>query len=441
MADPMRDLSARSAGTPSLLRDSAFRWLWTGQVASLLGDNLYAMVVVALTVPTSERPALTLGVAMAARFLALALFIVLGGVLADRLPRFRLLAFADVVRPLALIPLALLGGDSPFWLIAAVSFVMGAGEALYGPTYDASIPSIARPDMLARANSASKVVRSLARVVGPGAAAVFVSTLGAKGAIATAMVAFVASLATLGVLRARGHSGGAPAPRQEGATVLREALDGFSVLVRMRWLAALEVMAATHVLLAVAPWLVLLPIITERGTGGINTYAWLLGAFSAGGIPGALVASRLRLRRPGVALLLGLMPFGIACLALGGKASMVLLVPLFFIAGFGTEVTDVLKMTAIQQQVAPEFLGRVFSLDFLASFVTMPLGQLLTGVFVAPGQERSMMQWAGIVILSTTLLPLLVPGVASLGSAKSSTAPGGLAEGVLPQMNSGEASS
>ncbi|WP_309893645.1 MFS transporter [Archangium sp.] len=417
----------------TLVRNAAFRWFWSGQVISLLGDHLYPMVVVALTVPTSERPALTLGVTMAARFLALALFIVLGGVLADRLPRFRLLALTDVLRALALVPLVLLGGESPLWLVVVVSFVMGAGEALYGPTYDASISSIVDRELLAKANAASKVVRSLAKVIGPGAAAVLVSLLGVRGALALDIATFAVSLGTLGMLVLRGHSGGTPAPRQEGSTLVREALDGFSVLLKMRWLATLEVMAVVHVLLAVAPWLVLLPIITERGTGSVGTYGWLLGAFSAGGLPGALAASRLRLKRPGVALLLGLIPFGIACLALGLTSSVLVLLPLFFAAGFGTEFTDVFKMTAIQKQVAPEYLGRIFALDFLASFVTMPLGQLLTGLLVLPGQERPMMLWAGGIILTTTLLPLLVPGVATLGKAAASQAtPKEGAESELP---------
>src|SRR5438105_4753565 len=211
-------------------------------------------------VPSSDRPALVLGMAMGARFLALALFIVLGGVLADRCNRFRLLALTDIVQAIAVLPMALLGVDTPLSLFIAVSFVLGAGEALYGPTYDAAITSVVDQRLLSRANAASKVVRSLAKVIGPGIAAMLVTVLGVQGALALDILTFVISLGTLGVLVAHGHSGGIPAAREKRSPLWRDALDGVGVMLRLRWLAALEAMAIVHVLLAVAPWLVLLPV-------------------------------------------------------------------------------------------------------------------------------------------------------------------------------------
>jgi MFS family permease len=178
-------------------------------------------------------------------------------------------------------------------------------------------------------------------------------------------------------------------------------------------------MALVHVLLAVAPWIVLLPVVSDRRLGGIESYGTLLGAFAAGAVPGALLGARVRVRLRGLVVLGGLMPFGLCCVALASTTELWVLMGAFFVAGAGTELTDVVKMTEVQRQVPDEFLGRVFALDFFASFVTMPLGQLLTGLVVAPGMEQTALWFAGILILVTTPLVALVPGVATLGERDS----------------------
>jgi MFS family permease len=398
--------------TASPLASAPFRWLFAGQIVSTIGSQLFPMVLIALTVPDAEQPALALGLVMGARFAALALFIVLGGVLADRVDRFRLLAAADATSIAALTPIVILGADTPLAVIGVSSFVLGAADALYAPTVDAAMLSIVGRDQLARANALTKIVRSTARVCGPPLAGLVVAVVGVRVAVILDAASFGVSLLTLLRLAFLEL---APPPPGARASVAREALEGVRAMLRLRWLTALEVMAVVHILLAVAPWIVLLPVVADRHLGGIERYGALLGAFAAGAIPGALLGARVRARRPGLVVLAGLMPFGLCCLALAASERLWLLLLAFFVAGLGTELTDIVKTTEIQRQVPGELLGRVLALDFFASFVTMPLGQLLTGLLVVPGMERTALAFAGILILVTTPLVALLPGVATLG--------------------------
>lgn len=398
--------------SPSPLTSAPFRWLFGGQIVSLVGSQLFPMVIVALAVPGSDQPALDMGLVMGARFFSMALFIVFGGVLADRVDRFRLLALTDVMSIAALTPIIVLGEATPIAVLTASSFVLGASDALFAPTHDAAVVAVVQPDQLARANALTKVVRGTAKVMGPPVAGLVVITIGVSGAVILDALSFGLSFVTLVRLAVMGI--GAREAR-ERTSMWRDALGGFRAVWKLRWLTALEVMAMVHVLLAVAPWVVLLPVVADRELGGIESYGLLLGSFAAGAVGGALLAPRVRVRRRGLVVLAGLMPFGVCCIALWWTTQMWVLMVVFVLAGAGTEFTDVIKMTAIQQQVPEDFLGRVFALDFFASFVTMPLGQLLTGLLVAPGVERSALAFAGMLILVTTPLVALVPGVATLG--------------------------
>ncbi len=400
----------------SPLSSRPFRWLLGGQIVSMIGSQLSPMVIVALTVPGAERPALAMGLVMGARFGALALFIVLGGVLADRVDRFRLLALTDLLAIAALAPIIVLGADTPLLVVGASAFMLGAGEALFIPTYDAAVVSVVDRHQLARANAASKAVRGIAKVCGPPAAAVVVVIVGVKGAVLLDALSFGLSFLTLVRLTLLGIGGPA---RSQQQSIWREAFGGVRMVVSMRWLRAFELLAVVHVLFAVAPWLVLLPVLAERQLGGLETYGMLLGAFAAGAVPGALLGARLRPRLPGVMVLAALLPFGLACLMLAHTEQLWALAAIFFVAGAGIEFADVLKMTAIQVQVPESFLGRVFALDFFASLVTMPLGQFLTGLFVVPGSEAWALSVAGAVVLVTTPLLVFVPGLPTLGEQRS----------------------
>ncbi|MFE4670493.1 MFS transporter [Streptomyces sp. NPDC056716] len=403
---------------------AGYRWLWSGQVVSIIGDQLFPMAVVSIALGRAE-PVLSLGVVFGARFLALALLIVVGGVLADRMDKLRLMISSDVIRMAAVLLLIGIGPAAPIWVLAAITFLMGAGESLFQPSYDAVVPSTVPADQLEKANAATNMLKNIGQVVGPGGAGLMVAWVGPTPALWLDAGTFAVSTCTLLVVR-RKLPLGSTRTEHDGGSMLADAAAGIRVVLKMRWLMALEAMAVVHVLLAVGPWFVLVPVIAQDRLNGPVGYGFVLSAFALGGIGGAALAgwAQKHFQRLGLWALGGLGFFGVACLAFLVTTSTPVLALLFAVAGAGTQFFDVVKTTAIQVHVPRNLLGRVFALDFFASFVTMPAGQMLAGLFIAgASQAVTAMAVAGVIVIATTLLPLLVPGVATFGGKREPVEP------------------
>jgi MFS family permease len=395
---------------------SGYRWLWSGQLVSLTGDQLFPMAMVGIALDR-RQPVLSVSLIFASRFLALALFIVFGGVLADRLDKLRLMMSSDLIRLGAVVLLTVLGTGSPLWALVVITFVIGSGGAVFQPAYDSVVPSIVPAEDLKEANAAGTMLKNVSQLIGPGAAALVVGGLGAVVALWIDAATFGVSTCTLLVV-ARRVGRRSRRPQQPADSMFAAAVAGVRIVVGMRWLMALEWIAVLQVLLAVGPWFVLVPVIAKDRLGGLAGYGLLLSMFAVGGVGGAVAAGWLQKQfsRPGLWGLLGLSLFGVACCAFAVTDSLWLLASMFAAAGAGTQFFDVLKTTAIQQHVPGEFLGRVFALDFLASFVTMPAGQLLAGLFVVGADQAvTVLTVAGAFVFATTLVPLLLPGVVTMG--------------------------
>ena len=128
------------------LRD--FRWLWTSQAVSTLGDQVFP-VAATVAVLDAGGGAGQIGLVLGARWLAIVAFALVGGVWADRLPR-RLSWWARTRSGSSPSGPGAAPGPPPLWFLAGMVFVVGAGEAFFRPAETALLPSILRPDQLPR---------------------------------------------------------------------------------------------------------------------------------------------------------------------------------------------------------------------------------------------------------------------------------------------------
>jgi MFS family permease len=297
-------------------------------------------------------------------------------------------------------------------VLAALTFVLGAGEAIFTPLYESVLPDLTDQSALQRANALSNLVKNLATVIGPGIEGVLVAAIGVRNLLVIDVATFAVSvLAVAGLQRRYGHAeqGGDDAH----LSAWRAAAEGVSVVLKQRWLAALEGMAVVHTLFAVGPWYVLVPVLAVERYGSVADYGLLLAAFGAGGVIGAMAGAHVNSGHRGLIALAGIGTFGFACLIEGWRVPVYVVGAVFVVAGFGTQMFDVVKTTAIQTVVKRQYLGRVFSLDFFASFVTMPFGQVIAGLVVGHVSADIVMRVCGMIVIATTLLPALVPGAAA----------------------------
>ena len=392
------------------LQVPAFRWLFAGQVVSAVGDQLFPVAVAALVVSRGGTAG-DLGLVLAARFAALVLFALLGGVWADRLPRVRLMRAADLLRTVAVAGLALAAvGSPPVLLLAALVLLVGAGEAFFRPAYGAVLPTVVPPELLARANALSGASHHVASVAGPGLAGALLLVTGPAGVLAVDALTFVVSLLTLVRVTEPAVE---PAPRRR---LHVEVVEGVVAVRERPWIAGVLAMAAVQLMLVVAPVTVLLPVVLRDTGASASTYGLVLAAGGAGGLAGAVLAGRWRPRLPGRAAMLLLLLWALPPLALLAEAPPRVLGAAWFVGMLGLGPFNVWWDTALQRAVPRDMLARVVSLDWLCSFALLPLGLALVGPAVAVVGRAPVLAVASACMLVTSLAVLAVRGVPTLGA-------------------------
>lgn len=405
-----------TTGRRSVLRHRQFRYLWLGQSLSALGDPVFPFAVAFLAIGRGEGVA-SVALVLAARALGTSCAVLVGGVLADRFRRTRIMLSADVVRVAALAAMVVVGDRTPLPVVSALVFVVGVGEAVFRPAYGAVVPSLVPSEDVQAANALTALVRRFAGFVGPAAASVLVVGLSPRGALAVDAATFLASIGSLLVVRepaaAREPADGGP---RTGFG--RDVRDGFRTVLARRWLALEIGVGAIQVACCLAPWLVLLPVVANRSLGGPGRYAAVLVAMSAGALVGAFVGGRVRVSRPGVVASLALLPFSAALLGLALSWPFAFVVALHVLAGLGTEIYLVLWYTAIQRGVPADQLGRVFAIDQLGSLALLPLAMAATGAVSDLAGIAATLVVAALINAATSVLPLFLADVRRFGESE-----------------------
>lgn len=392
----------------SVLGVRDFRRLWLAQAISTVGDQIFP-IAATVAVLNAGGTAAQLGLILGARWLAVVIFALVGGVWADRIPRRTVMIAADVFRAAIVAAIALWPGGPPLGVLALAVFAVGAGEAFFRPAQTALIPSLLPADRLPQANGLVSISYRTAAVVGPGLGGLLVVGLGSTQlAFSANALAFCVSMAfLLGI-----HE---PARRARdgalGSSFVRDVREGLSEVRRHRWVAGTLLAASLLLLLAVAPLTVLLPIIGREEYGTDTVFAVSQVCFSLGGLVGALFAMTYRPRFVGsFSWLISLAYLGIPLALLLGTPSWVLFVA-YAVGGFSWEPFAVYWASALQTQIPAERLARVSSVDWMATFGLMPLGLALTGPIVARVGQDPVLVAAIASIVVLTLGVLRVPGV------------------------------
>lgn len=392
----------------SLLHDGSFVRLLVGQAISAVGDRLSSMAVVVWILTQRDDSALTLGAVFAVRVFATSTLLMVGGVLADRLPARQQTIAAQLGLGLTVAALAVIPANAPLALILVLFAVAGVADALFGPALQVLVFDLAGPDRLGAANAMSTLLLRGAGLLGPALGGALVTTIGVKPTLLLDAGSFlIAALAVSSTRKmVRGRS-----PRADvgWATILQEAAAGLRFAARTRWLRAVLLSDLSQTFLAVAPWFVLLPIaLVPRGT---TAYAVAITAFAAGGLLGSVVPLRWKPRAIGRAALLTQALFALPLVALSLDLPLAIIAGTCVIGGFGADLGAVLFMTGLQRGVPTYILGRVTALSSLGSVALLPAGFAIAGAFAPTIGTGPMLLSGAAVILVATGMALRTRGV------------------------------
>jgi MFS family permease len=394
---------------PLRIRD--FALLWAGATVSLAGDGVYVVALAWQVYELSDSPT-ALSLVGVAWTLPLGIFVLLGGIVSDRLERRRIMIAADVLRAVAGATIGVLSltGAIELWHLIALAAVFGTGEAFFGPAFTSIVPQIVPRNLLLQANSLDQFIRPFAfLLMGPALGGWMVAAFGPGEAFLFDAGTFLVSAMAIFLIRPRR----AAREDQAGRSLLRDLREGLAFVKANAWLWATLAAAAAFLLAYWGPIDVLVPYRVRNELGGeASDYGLVLAFGGVGSILAALILSQRGLPRHHITFMylawtigsLALVGFGLAT-AVWQLQAVSLLEGAFFTAGM------VVWGTLVQTLVPGELLGRVTSLDWFVSTSLVPVSFALTGPMSAVLGAQTTLVVAGIVAALVTVVFLFVPGV------------------------------
>lgn len=387
----------------SALRSGNFRRLWLSQSASVIGDGLVIVAVGLFVTRLTGNPS-DVGIVLSAYVIPLVLFLLIGGVVADRFPRQAVMVVTDAIRGLLHGTLALLiaTGTVRIWHMIVIGVIFGTAQAFFQPAYTGLVPQTVAEEDIQAAQALGGVSRELAAFASPAIATALVLSVGGAAAFALDAATFAISAITLSTVRtrARGEAG-------VRSNLLIELREGWTAVRERPWVLATISAFSVAILLALAPFFVLGPSVSRHVYGTEAVFGITNAAWGAGTIAGALIGSRWRPRHPMLAgMLVSLAwPGQIALFAAGPPLALLYLVTAA--AGVGLGLFGVWWETALAQRIPAHLLSRVSAWDWMGSLALLPVGYLLAGPLAAVLGDARVLIVGGLIGMAVFALGLL----------------------------------
>jgi MFS family permease len=395
-----------------LLRRRDLRLLVVARFVSVFGSSL---TPIALAFAVLELPGAGiggLGIVLTAQAIPQVLFLLMGGVIADRFPRARVIVLAELVGGAAALgagSLLVLGTATIPWL-AALAAVNGLAVALISPALTGIVPEVVEPVDLQPANALLRLATNIARIGGTAAAGILVTLMGAGWTVVLDGFTFLAG----GLLMAFVH--GRVRERADAFTPLHDLRDGWHEFISRRWIVVVVLVFSVMNMATSAALGVLGPAQAKALLGGAGPWAAIMTSFSLGTVVGVVVAVRIRPPRPILVAMLVAPLFAVPFALIAVPTQLWVIMVSAFIAGISVDVFGVLWETSLQRNVPEESLSRVSSYDWLGSSMLAPVGIAMAApLALAIGLGPALWVCFGLV-LGPVGLALLEPSVRNLRS-------------------------
>jgi predicted MFS family arabinose efflux permease len=362
-----------------LYRD--FRLMWIGACTSSIGTWMQ-IVAQGWLIYRLSHSAFLLALDQFLGGLPIFLFSLVGGVIADRVERRKVLLASQYVQMTCAALLTLmvaLGAITPgrIWIILSLSFITGFAQAFGGPAYQALIPTLVKREDIPNAIALNSIQFNTAVTIGPALAGIALAQLGEKWCFGLNALSFLAPVVALQAIRSRFQ------PEATGDSLLASLKQGISFVRRQESMPALIILAFCMTALTM-PMRTYLPVfVKDIFHRGPETYGTMLSLMGIGSISGSLlVASRGNIANKGrfalaLLILMGAAVTGFSLSRLLPLSYTMLVVTGIFMTGSFSLVTSLVQLITTN-----EMRGRVMSVYNCAFRGGMPMGNLLTGWLV-----------------------------------------------------------
>jgi len=356
------------------LREPNFRFYFLSRLVNGAGSTMAGIALAFAVLEVSNSPT-ALGIVLAAESIPLVLFLLAGGVIADRFGRTLVLQVCNVMAGVTQLAVAglVISGSAELWQLVVLSALSGTAMAIAFPALASVMPQLVPRDQLQPANVLVSMQRGTLNVIGPTIGGVLVVTVGAGWALAVDGITYLLAAALLTLVKIP-----PPPPRTDQVSMVDELREGWHYFRSTTWLwvvvAAFGVLNALH-----SAFNTLGPVLALRTSIGEAGWGLVLSAGAVGLLVTSVAMLRFTLRRPLLWGMLGCTLYGVPMIVLGVHPHVVAAMVAVFIGGAGIEVFSLGWSLAMQEHVPDEMLSRAYSYDALGSFVAIPIGQLAVG--------------------------------------------------------------
>lgn len=358
----------------SPLAAPAFRYFFIGQVINRLGSSM-AGVALAFAVLDIDDSASALGLVIAASSVPTVVFMLLGGAIADRLPRALVLRGCNLVQGItqAITAVLVLSGQAEIWHLIVLQALAGTVFAVSYPAFLGMVPILLpveerQPAFLLIGQATSGV-----GILGPAVSGLLVATAGAGWALGFDAATYFVAAALLVLVRLP------PGDRSKAKpSVIGDFVAGWAFARQLGWVIPAASCALVFNALVSGAINVLGPVIANDTIGsqgwGLARSAQALGVFVA-----AFFLAKVTLTAPMKVIMLAFVVWCVPMLVLGTHVDVWLLAVSFVIAGAALSLLDLSWNLLVQEKVPEAMLSRIMAIDGFFSFVATPIGQLAVG--------------------------------------------------------------
>ena len=351
---------------------------------SVFGSGLWAVAMVARVMELGGS-AVDLSLVTAAGAVGMVVFVLVGGVAADRFRLTVILRCVEVTNLVTATTIVVLTWTDTLalWHLGAAAFVFSGAVGFFYPAYSAALPRILPVHQLLAANGVEGTARPLLQLAAGPAVGGALTGLALPGASVLA-IAVCHAVALVFMLRLRlperggEDAQGAASPQ---SSMLREMLEGFQYCVRTPWLLWTLLWAMTAIFLFMGPLEVLVPfLVVDRLGGTVADYGAMLGLYGISTAVGSSVMASLQLPRKYLTTMIWLWGFGTLPFGLVGMTdSWWVMAGALCVFGATGGAGQVIWGTLLQRRVPSHMLGRISSLDFFVSLLLMPISMAVAG--------------------------------------------------------------
>ncbi len=385
---------------------TSFRYLFFGRLFTVLGNGI-APIALAFAVLDIGGSASDLGIVVASRSLCNVLFLLVGGVVADRYSRSRVLVSSAVVAAVsqAIVAWSVLDGSATVISLTLLGALNGAAAGIALPASSALVPQVVPATHLRQANALIQLGIYGGTVMGASLGGIITSAVGPGWGLAIDALGFAVSAPLYFLIRVKSSKAAA-----SQGDILRDIKEGWAEFAGRSWIWSIVLQFAIINVAFNGIVEVFGPMIADASFGRAQ-WGIIVAAHSVGLIAGSFLAMKWHPRRD---LLIGAMLAGLCALPifmLSQNASAVLLIVGFFIAGMSLGLFGVTWAHSLQTHIPPDKLARVYAYDAMGSFIAIPFGQLVAGPLATHFGMSAVLLMSALAVVMATAGVGLVPAI------------------------------